>query len=162
MSQNMKTLLLNMKFYNFSRKVWQVTALSWTFFAGGGHRGARIFTGGRVPPVPLEPPLVWMCVGLGLFVGLSVQLRAALLKNGWWILMKFSGGMVVEINPKSAWSCVVVKGRRNVTDEKFATEGRARGLNTGEHTPRGSREVRVCGDQHCHECYHSYATYCRT
>ena len=31
MSQNIKTLLPNTKYYNFSRKFWQVMALSWTF-----------------------------------------------------------------------------------------------------------------------------------
>jgi len=47
MSQNMKTMLPNTKFYNFNRKFWQVTALSWTFFLGGG----EISLGGR-PPLP--------------------------------------------------------------------------------------------------------------
>jgi len=39
----MKTLLPNTKFYNFSRKFRQVTALSWTFFGGGQkfHWGAQ-------------------------------------------------------------------------------------------------------------------------
>jgi len=48
----MKTLLPGTKFYNFSKKFRQVTALSWTFL--GGHRGARNFTGGRSLPAP--PP----------------------------------------------------------------------------------------------------------
>ena len=55
MSQNMKTLLPNTKFYNFCRKFWQVTALSWTFWGGGakgGEGGAEISLGAP----PLETP----------------------------------------------------------------------------------------------------------
>ena len=55
MSQNMKTLLPNTKFYNFSRKFWQVTALSRTFFWPQG--GAEISLGAASPDYPLEPPL---------------------------------------------------------------------------------------------------------
>ena len=47
MSENMKTVLPNAKFYNFSRKFWQVTAY---LELGGGAQGARNFTGGRGPP----------------------------------------------------------------------------------------------------------------
>ena len=50
MSQNMKTLLPNTKFYDFSRKFWQVTAYLELF---GGHRGGgRNFTKGAAPPAP--------------------------------------------------------------------------------------------------------------
>ena len=51
MSQNMKTLLSNTKFYNFSKKFWQVTAYLELFFWGG-----QKFHGGLRPP--LEPPLL--------------------------------------------------------------------------------------------------------
>jgi len=50
MSQNMKTLLPNTKFNKFSRKFWQVTALSWTF--GRGHRGGKNFHWRPWPPCP--------------------------------------------------------------------------------------------------------------
>jgi len=43
-------LFPNTKFYNFSRKFWQVTALSWTFL--GPQKGAEISLGAR----PLPPP----------------------------------------------------------------------------------------------------------
>ena len=44
-------------FYNFRRKFWQVTALSWTFSLGKGTEGPEISLG-AVPPDPLlEPPL---------------------------------------------------------------------------------------------------------
>ena len=58
MSQNMKTLLPNTKFYNFSRKFWQVTALSWTFFGATGR--CKNFTGVGAAPLlpPLEPPVL--------------------------------------------------------------------------------------------------------
>jgi len=59
MSQNMKALkwqLMQSKLYNFSRKFWQVTALSWTFF-GGAAQGGQKFHWGR-PPAPLEPLLL--------------------------------------------------------------------------------------------------------
>ena len=46
MSHNMKTLLLNTKFYNFSRKFWQVTAYLKLFW---GATGGKNFTGG--PPL---------------------------------------------------------------------------------------------------------------
>ena len=46
MSQNMKTFLPNTKFYNFSRKFSQVTALSGTFgFFGGGIGGQKFHWG---------------------------------------------------------------------------------------------------------------------
>ena len=51
MSQNMKTLLPNTKFYDFSRKFWQVTAYLELF---GGHRGGgRNFTKGPPPRPPV-------------------------------------------------------------------------------------------------------------
>jgi len=60
MSQYMKTLLPNTKFYNFSRKFWQVTAYLGTFFVGatGGPQKFH-FRGAAAPPAPplLEPPL---------------------------------------------------------------------------------------------------------
>jgi len=46
-------------FYNFRRKFWQVTALSWTFSLGEGHRGARNFTGGGPPWSPLGTAPGW-------------------------------------------------------------------------------------------------------
>ena len=50
MSQNMKTLLPNTKFYEFSRKFWQVTAYLELFW---GHRGgAEISLRGPPPPAP--------------------------------------------------------------------------------------------------------------
>jgi len=61
MSQNMKTLLPNMKFYNFSRKVWQVTAYLELFWGLQG--GPEILLRGRGPPSPLPPlePLLCSC-----------------------------------------------------------------------------------------------------
>ena len=54
MSQNMKPLLPNTKFYNFSRKFWQVTAYLEIFW---GHRGggAEISLRGR-GPISCPPP----------------------------------------------------------------------------------------------------------
>ena len=54
MSQNTKTLLPNTKFYNFSRKFWQVTAYLGTFFVGATG-GPRNFTF-EGPRLPLPPP----------------------------------------------------------------------------------------------------------
>ena len=50
MSQNMKTLLSNTKFYNFSRKFWQVTAYLELFFWGGGAGGPEISLGAAPSP----------------------------------------------------------------------------------------------------------------
>jgi len=55
----MKSSLPNTKFYNFSRKFWQVTALSWTFW---GPQGVQKFHWGLpLAPFPLEPPLT-LCI----------------------------------------------------------------------------------------------------
>jgi len=54
MSENMKTVLPNAKFYNFSRKFWQVTAY---LELGGGTGGPEISLGAAVPLASLEPPL---------------------------------------------------------------------------------------------------------
>ena len=47
----LKPLLPYTKFYNFSRKFWQVAALSWTFFGEWGPQGPEISLGPRPPPL---------------------------------------------------------------------------------------------------------------
>ena len=49
MSHNLKTLLPNTKFYNFSRKFWQVTAYLELFFGRGGAQRDQKFHWGRPP-----------------------------------------------------------------------------------------------------------------
>jgi len=97
-----------MKFYNFSRKFWQETALSWTFLGGQKfHRGGR----GPVAPWPsLEPPLitrphcdsratcfcgptwlgddlVWDNMSVCLSVRLSVTCRSRVKTTDWRIML---------------------------------------------------------------------------
>ena len=64
----MKTLLSNTKFYDFSRKFWQVTAYLELF---GGHGGQELHWGPRPLLVPLEPPLS-VFIGPGLYTALTL------------------------------------------------------------------------------------------
>ena len=58
MSENMKTVLPNAKFYNFSRKFWQVTA--YLELGGGAQGGQKFHWGPRSPWPPWNRP--WILV----------------------------------------------------------------------------------------------------